>query len=195
MSEFPDLINCNILVIGLGYVGLPLALEFAKNKICKKKGLRLDRKVTGFDIDANRIYELKKNIDRTNELDAEDFIFLKDINFIDSLEKINKVDVCIVTVPTPINTSKEPDLKPLEEASKTVGKVLKKNFSEKTNATKPIVIYESTVYPGATEEVCIPIIENNSGLKLNEDFFCGYSPERINPGDKKHKNLMDWDSL
>ena len=190
VSNLPNFHNCNILIIGLGYVGLPLAVEFAKTKLCKKTGEELSRKVIGYDINSKRISELREGIDITNELSKEEINSLRSIELNDNLENINNIDVFIVTVPTPINSLKLPNLKPLIEASITVGKLLKKqqltNGSEKQN-TKPIIIYESTVYPGATEEVCIPKIEEFSGKVLNKDFYCGYSPERINPGDKNHR--------
>ncbi len=162
--------NYNVAIIGLGYVGLPLAIEFAKKY-----------KVVGFDIDASRISELAEVYDRTQEADIAS---LKQVvkgglkfglmlsSHIDDLIKSN---VYIVTVPTPIDQFKSPDLKPLLKASEMIAKTLKKG---------DIIIYESTVYPGCTEEDCVPILEKYSGLKYNEDFYCGYSPERINPGDK-----------
>lgn len=152
-------------VIGLGYVGLPIALEFAK-KI----------KVVGFDINEKRVDMMRNNIDPSNELEAADFDGC-DIHFTANLEELEDVNFFIVAVPTPIDTSKEPDIRPLIGASTTVGKVLKKG---------DYVVYESTVYPGCTEEDCIPVLEELSGLKWKEDFHVGYSPERINPGDKVH---------
>ncbi len=156
-----------IAVIGLGYVGLPLAAEFGKI-----------RKVIGFDINQNRIKELKEGIDRTLELNKEELAAAKHLKFTSTKEDIANAHIYIVTVPTPIDIHKKPDLSPLEKASELIGGILKKG---------DIVIYESTVYPGATEEVCVPILEKASGLKFNKDFFCGYSPERINPGDKEHR--------
>ena len=155
-------------VIGLGYVGLPLAAEFAK---------KYD--VTGFDIYEQRIDELKQAYDRTLELSEEQLkeALSNGIEFTSDPEALKKCNIYIVTVPTPIDKNKRPNLTPLIKASETIGKVLKKD---------DIVIYESTVYPGATEEVCVPVLEEFSGLKFNEDFYCGYSPERINPGDKEH---------
>lgn len=152
-------------VIGLGYVGLPIALEFAR-KI----------KVVGFDINQKRVDLMRKNIDPSNELEAKDFEGC-DIHFTADLEELRDVNFFIVAVPTPIDASKEPDIRPLIGASTTVGKVLKKG---------DYVVYESTVYPGCTEEDCIPVLEQLSGLKWKEDFHVGYSPERINPGDKVH---------
>ena len=157
-----------ITIIGLGYVGLPLAHAFAK------KGY----KVFGFDINTQRIKELQEGFDRTLELDERQLQEIKEnIIYTDKLEDIKESNIHIITVPTPIDKSNRPDLTPLIKSSQSIGKVLKKG---------DIVIYESTVYPGVTEEVCVPELEKVSGLKFNEDFFCGYSPERINPGDKKH---------
>lgn len=152
-----------IAVIGLGYVGLPLALEFAKHF-----------KVIGFDINENRIELMKQGIDPSSELEKEDFLN-KDIIFTNKIEALSAANVYIVAVPTDIDEHKVPNLTPLKKASETVGKAIKKGDT---------VIYESTVYPGCTEEDCLPIIEQISGLKFGVDFFAGYSPERINPGDK-----------
>ena len=154
-----------LAVVGLGYVGLPIALEFAK-KI----------KVVGFDINPERVALMRKNIDPSNELVSSDFDGC-DITFTNELEDLKDVKFFIVAVPTPIDQSKEPNIKPLLSASQTVGKVLKQG---------DFVVYESTVYPGCTEEDCIPVLEELSGLKFKEDFKVGYSPERINPGDKVH---------
>ncbi len=157
-----------IAIIGLGYVGLPLAHAFSKKYPVK-----------GFDIAKWRIDELRKGHDRTCELSDEQVneAIRNGIVFTDNLDEISDCNVYIVTVPTPIDEHKRPDLTPLIKASESIGKVLKLG---------DIVIYESTVFPGATEEVCVPILEKTSGLKFNEDFYCGYSPERINPGDKEH---------
>ncbi|UXR31988.1 nucleotide sugar dehydrogenase [Staphylococcus simulans] len=155
----------NIAVVGLGYVGLPVAVAFGKKN-----------SVIGFDINPTRIKELKENHDRTNEVTTED-LKVSDVEFTDSIDTLSQADFIIVAVPTPINKHNQPDLTPLISASKTVGKALKKGT---------IVVFESTVYPGATEEECVPVLEENSGLKAGEDFFVGYSPERINPGDKEH---------
>lgn len=154
-------------IIGLGYVGLPLAVEFGKLT-----------DVIGFDINQKRIEELKKGFDRTCEVGSQELKDSKGLAYSSDINDLKNVNYFIVTVPTPVDVFKKPDLKPLEVASKTVGSVLKKG---------DIVIYESTVYPGCTEEVCVPILEKISKLKFNEDFFCGYSPERINPGDKLHR--------
>ncbi len=156
-----------LVVIGLGYVGLPLAVEFGKKY-----------PTIGFDINAARIKELKKGIDRTLEVSSKELEAAKNLSFTTSIEDIKEANIYIVTVPTPIDKHKNPDLTPLIMASRTVGRVLKKG---------DIVIYESTVFPGCTEEVCVPELERESGLQFNEDFFCGYSPERINPGDKQHR--------
>ena len=166
--------NHKIVTIGLGYVGLPLAVEFAKKY-----------HVVGFDIDAKRIKELKVGTDKTLEVDEENLksVLIDNLNeekglFVtNKIEDISESNIFIITVPTPTDELNKPIFTPLIKASETVGKVLKKN---------DIVIYESTVYPGATEDICVPILEQNSGLKFNTDFFVGYSPERINPGDKKH---------
>ena len=155
-----------IAVIGLGYVGLPLAVEFGKI-----------RPTVGFDINKQRIKELKDGHDRTLETTDEDLKAATQLQYSEALIDLQDCQIFIVTVPTPIDKNKRPDLTPLIKASETVGKVLKKG---------DIVIYESTVYPGATEEDCVPVLEQHSGLKYNTDFYCGYSPERINPGDKVH---------
>ena len=151
-------------MIGLGYVGLPLAVEFGKT-----------RQVIGFDINNARVEQLKSGEDVTNECSIEQLKATKNLEYSSSLDDIRDAQIYIVTVPTPTDTLNRPDLRPLEAASRTVGGVLK---------VGDIVIYESTVFPGATEEVCVPILEKESGLKFNQDFTCGYSPERINPGDK-----------
>jgi len=156
-----------IAIIGLGYVGLPLAIVFGKK-----------RRVVGFDIDQNRITELKGGHDYTLETTPQELKDAVYLNYTSSIEDILDCEIYIITVPTPIDKHKRPDLTSLEKSSEMVGNVLNKG---------DIVIYESTVYPGATEEVCVPILEQQSGLKFNKDFFCGYSPERINPGDKEHR--------
>ena len=156
--------NLKIAIIGLGYVGLPLAVEFGKNF-----------STVGFDINRKRVDELRSGNDFTLEVNSEDLGRATHLIYTTEIEAIKDCNFYIVTVPTPIDDSNAPDLKPLESASKSVGKVIKNG---------DIVVYESTVYPGATEEVCIPIIEKESGLNFNQDFFAGYSPERINPGDK-----------
>lgn len=156
-----------LAIVGLGYVGLPLAVEFGKK-----------RPVTGFDINLKRIAELQKGVDHTLETSPQELSDAKHLSFSTSPEDLRACNVFIVTVPTPIDQHKRPDLTPLIKASETIGKVLKPG---------DIVIYESTVYPGATEEDCVPVLEKFSGLKFNRDFYAGYSPERINPGDKEHR--------
>ncbi|MBU2954451.1 Vi polysaccharide biosynthesis UDP-N-acetylglucosamine C-6 dehydrogenase TviB [Marinobacter sp. F3R08] len=156
-----------IAVIGLGYVGLPLAAAFGEK-----------REIVGFDINSKRVLQLKDGVDVTQEVSREELSAASGLSFTDNLEGIRDCQIFIVTVPTPIDEFKTPDLTPLVKASETVGQVLKQG---------DIVIYESTVYPGATEEVCVPVLEKVSGLVFNKDFFAGYSPERINPGDKEHR--------
>ncbi|MBS1557561.1 MAG: nucleotide sugar dehydrogenase [Bacteroidetes bacterium] len=154
-------------IIGLGYVGLPLAVEFGKVM-----------ETIGFDINPLRIDELKKGIDRTREVEESELKTIKHLTFSSEIHSLKTATCFIVTVPTPVDEFHVPDLRPLQSASQTVGSVLKKG---------DVVIYESTVYPGCTEEVCVPILEKVSGLTFNIDFFAGYSPERINPGDKQHR--------
>jgi UDP-N-acetyl-D-galactosamine dehydrogenase len=153
-----------IAIIGLGYVGLPLAVEFGKKK-----------KTLGFDIDAQRVKELRAGVDSTLEVTSEELSGAQFLSVTDDLAELRSADVFIVTVPTPIDQSRTPDLGPLISASESIGKVIQPGA---------IVVYESTVYPGATEEACIPVIEKVSGLRFNIDFYAGYSPERVNPGDK-----------
>jgi UDP-N-acetyl-D-glucosamine/UDP-N-acetyl-D-galactosamine dehydrogenase len=159
--------NKKIALVGLGYVGLPLAVEFGKK-----------RSVIGFDINKSRINDLENGIDPTLETTEQELKDAIHLSYTASVDDIKDCEIYIVTVPTPIDKHKRPDLTPLEKSSETVGSILNKG---------DIVIYESTVYPGATEEVCIPILEQQSGLVFNKDFYCGYSPERINPGDKEHR--------
>ena len=159
--------DVKLAVVGLGYVGLPLAVEFGKR-----------RSVLGFDINARRIEELKEGKDHTLEVESDELASAVNLRFSAEAESLAEANVYIVTVPTPIDQYKQPDLTPLIRASETIGRVLKRD---------DIVIYESTVYPGATEEVCVPVLESISGLRFNEDFYAGYSPERINPGDKEHR--------
>lgn len=156
-----------VAIIGLGYVGLPLAVEFGKKY-----------KTLGFDINKSRIQELIDGYDSTLEVDEYELKEVKSLKYSYDVNDLESYDFYVVTVPTPINESKQPDLEPLVKASKMLGAVVKKG---------DVIVYESTVYPGATEEVCIPILEEISGLKFNEDFYAGYSPERINPGDKEHR--------
>tara|TARA_Y100000589_G_scaffold138393_1_gene132421 strand:+ start:7752 stop:9017 length:1266 start_codon:yes stop_codon:yes gene_type:complete len=157
--------NNKIAIIGLGYVGIPLAVEFGKSI-----------KTIGFDIDKSRIAELKSGYDRTLEMSKEDLFSSKKLEYTTNINDTKNCNIYIITVPTPINSKNQPDLTPLIKSSESVGTVLKKD---------DIVIYESTVYPGVTEDECVPILESVSGLKFNVDFYCGYSPERINPGDKE----------
>ena len=158
-----------IAIIGMGYVGLPLAIEFGK---------KFD--VIGFDVKKERLEKLRAGIDVTCETSSEDLAAAKKLRFSDDEKDLTGCDVFIVTVPTPVDKYNRPDLTPLYRASETVGRTMK---------TGAVVVYESTVYPGCTEEECVPVLEKISGLKFNEEFFCGYSPERINPGDKKHSLL------
>ena len=181
-----NLANRTIAVIGLGYVGLPLAVEFAKKKVCVRSGAGLRRRVIGFDVNTQRLDELRQGIDRSNETSAAELRAAQLLEFINDPTELAEADVFVISVPTPIDSAKRPDLTPLEKASATVGKALKARAAQGVS-TRPVVIYESTVYPGATEEVCVPILERESGLRFNEGFCCGYSPERINPGDSKHK--------
>jgi UDP-N-acetyl-D-galactosamine dehydrogenase len=166
-AALKSLKESQIAVIGLGYVGLPLAVEF---------GRRIA--TVGFDINRQRIAELRAGHDHTLEVSESELKTADQLTFADDLDQIRPCNVFIVTVPTPIDEYKRPDLSPLESASRSVGQVLKRG---------DVVVYESTVYPGATEEVCVPILEKVSGLKFNQDFYAGYSPERINPGDKQHR--------
>ena len=159
--------NLTVAVIGLGYVGLPLAVEFGKK-----------RPVIGFDINEKRVTELQNGQDHTLEVSSEELKQATQLSYTASAEDLKAANVYIVTVPTPIDEHKRPDLTPLIKASETIGKTLKKG---------DVVIYESTVYPGATEEDCVPVLERVSGLVFNQDFYAGYSPERINPGDKEHR--------
>ncbi|WBU55511.1 nucleotide sugar dehydrogenase [Paracoccus sediminicola] len=162
IAALPDVTQAKVAVIGLGYVGLPLAVEFSAKY-----------QTVGFDISTKRIEELRQGKDRTGEV--ADLSVARELNFTNSLDELRDCNVYIVTVPTPIDDNHQPDLTPLLAASDTVGRVI---------GTGDVVIYESTVYPGATEDDCVPVIEKNSGLRFNSDFFVGYSPERINPGDK-----------
>ncbi|HBP28940.1 MAG: Vi polysaccharide biosynthesis UDP-N-acetylglucosamine C-6 dehydrogenase TviB [Advenella sp.] len=159
--------DIKLAIVGLGYVGLPLAVEFGKK-----------RSVLGFDINQKRIKDLQGGVDHTLEVSSEELAEAAKLSYSADPAELAKCNVFVVTVPTPIDDYKQPDLTPLIKASETIGQVLKKG---------DIVIYESTVYPGATEEDCVPVLEKCSGLKFNEDFFAGYSPERINPGDKNHR--------
>lgn len=162
-----ELSNVKLCIIGLGYVGLPLAVEFGKIY-----------PTIGFDLNINRINELDSGTDSTLEVPDAELKEVEQLKFTTDINTITDCNVFIVAVPTPIDAAKRPDFKPLEGASRTVARALKKG---------DVVVYESTVYPGATEEICVPLLEKGSGLKYNQDFFCGYSPERINPGDQLHR--------
>jgi UDP-N-acetyl-D-glucosamine/UDP-N-acetyl-D-galactosamine dehydrogenase len=162
-----DTVSAKIAILGLGYVGLPLAVEFSKVY-----------HTIGFDISKSRVKELKSGIDSTLEVSSEELELSSNLKYTNDLKEIEECNIYIITVPTPIDEDKKPDLKPLKSASISAGRVINSG---------DIVIYESTVFPGATEEICVPILEKISGLKFNQDFFCGYSPERINPGDKEHR--------
>jgi UDP-N-acetyl-D-galactosamine dehydrogenase len=159
--------NVKLCIVGLGYVGLPLAVEFGKKY-----------RTIGFDLNSNRVDELNSGTDSTFEVSNAELREVHKLEFTTDVGAIADCNVFIVAVPTPIDAAKRPDFRPLEGASRTVAKALKKG---------DVVVFESTVYPGATEEVCVPLLEQGSGLKYNQDFFCGYSPERINPGDKLHR--------
>jgi len=165
-----QLSDMQIAVVGLGYVGLPLAVEFGRK-----------RSVVGFDINESRIKELENYQDNTLETTQKELKDAIHLSYSSNLEDIKDCKIYIITVPTPIDNQKKPDLSPLKKASQSIGSILKKG---------DIVIYESTVYPGATEEICVPILEEQSSLSFNKDFYCGYSPERINPGDKEHRITM-----
>jgi len=163
----PSLADVRVAVIGLGYVGLPLAVYMARHF-----------PVVGFDVDLRRIDDLKRGVDRTREIGADEFALARHLTYSGERQALVGCNFHIVTVPTPIDRAKRPDFSALIEASRTVGGVLKRG---------DVVVYESTVYPGATEEICVPVLEKTSGLRFNEDFFAGYSPERINPGDRAHR--------
>ncbi len=187
--KLPDIEKCTIAIVGLGYVGLPLALEFARKKYSCVNKKELNRKIIGFDISQKRISELVNGIDNTNECELFDLNKLDNLEFTNDITDLDLAEVFIITVPTPIDKSKNPDLSFLQKACKFVGIALERNLS----LVSPVVIFESTVFPGATEEICIPIIKLNSGLSIYQEseksksFGYGYSPERINPGDNKHK--------
>jgi len=185
----PALNSCTVAVIGLGYVGLPLAVTFATPAACARTGAPLKRRVIGFDINSQRLEELRQGIDRTHETSREELQAAACLEFSADPAVLVEADVFVVTVPTPIDSAKRPDLTLLEKASATVGQALKARAARRAS-TMPVVIYESTVYPGATEEVCVPILERHSGLHFHAGFACGYSPERINPGDNEHKLTM-----
>lgn len=182
---YPEPSTCTVAVIGLGYVGLPLAVAFARAGTCLRTGQALCRRVIGFDINQQRLQELRQGLDRTQESSFEELQAATLLEFTAEVEMLPAADVFVLTVPTPIDGSKRPDLAPLHKASATVGAALRKR-AQAGASTLPLVIYESTVYPGATEEECVPILERESGLLFNKDFAVGYSPERINPGDREH---------
>ncbi len=167
MALDPDLDHLRIGVIGLGYVGLPLAVELGKRY-----------PTIGFDTDTARVAALRSGVDSSLEVESADLALASRLGYADRAEALAACNFFIVTVPTPVNDHKQPDLRPLQSASATIGELIKPG---------DLVVYESTVYPGATEEVCVPIIEKVSGLRFNRDFYAGYSPERINPGDKAHR--------
>ncbi|MET0815698.1 MAG: Vi polysaccharide biosynthesis UDP-N-acetylglucosamine C-6 dehydrogenase TviB, partial [Pseudoxanthomonas sp.] len=166
-AALPSRDQISIAVIGLGYVGLPLAATFGRRF-----------KTVGFDINAKRVAELRRHHDHTLEVSEDELREAGNLSFASDADDLKGCNVFIITVPTPIDEYKRPDLRPLVGASEAIGTVLKRG---------DIVVYESTVYPGCTEEVCVPILERVSGLRFNSDFFAGYSPERINPGDKQHR--------
>ena len=185
----PKLENCSVAIIGLGYVGLPLAIQIANQKTCQITGRKLERTVFGYDINKNRVKELGKGLDRNKIFSKQQIKKVKNIKFLSQKSLLRNVDVFIITVPTPINNKNEPNLSHIRDASKLVGELIRDIKDRKVN---PIIIYESTVYPGLTEEICVPLIEQQSNKKYNSanfknSFYCGYSPERINPGDHQHK--------
>jgi len=190
-NQLPNLNNCNVGVIGLGYVGLPLALKIANQKNCLKTQKKLNRKIIGYDLSKFRIDQLKNGIDKNNIFNKKIIKETKNIIFTNNKNLLKNVDIFIITVPTPIDIENNPNLHFIKEASKIVGESIK---SEERRKTNPIVIYESTVYPGVTEEICIPIIKEFSRKEYNSEnfyksFYSGYSPERINPGDSE--NTLD----
>ena len=184
----PNLDNCSVGIIGLGYVGLPLAIAIAKQNNCLLTKKKLDRLIIGYDTNEKRIEELKLGFDRNNIYNKEQIKKIKNIKFVSGKDFLKNVDIFIITVPTPITEQHEPNLSHIKEAWILVGELIK---NRKINSINPVIIFESTVYPGLTEEICIPIIEKQSSKKHNSpdyinSFYCGYSPERINPGDEKH---------
>ena len=190
-NKLPKLNNCNVGVIGLGYVGLPLALQIANQKKCLKTQKKLNRKIIGYDLNKLRIEELKDGIDRNNVFSKKIIKETKNIKFTNNKNLLKNIEIFIITVPTPIDIENKPNLHFIKEASKIVGESIRGEEGRKSN---PIVIFESTVYPGVTEEICIPIVEEFSCKKYNsknyyESFYSGYSPERINPGDLE--NTLD----
>ncbi len=191
--KFQDYKDCTVAVLGLGYVGLPLAIELSKHQKCLLSNIKLERKVIAFDINEKRIKALKKNFDETKEVSFDELNSAKNIIFTSNKLDLINASIFIITVPTPVDDANKPDLNILKKATYTVAEIMKKRYEIKkknNNNIIDVVIYESTVYPGATEEFCIPIIEEQKDLMLNKTFVCGYSPERINPGDKEH-NLIN----
>tara|TARA_Y100001968_G_scaffold163546_1_gene149618 strand:+ start:15196 stop:16545 length:1350 start_codon:yes stop_codon:yes gene_type:complete len=184
MYNLPSNYKCNVAIIGLGYVGLPIAIEIAKNNNCYKTDTPCHRNVMGLDINKSRISELKNGIDKTNEINSDEISIIQRIHLTTDYKEIINADVFIITVPTPIDSAKNPLLTPIKEASVTVGKCIKLRSKLSSKKTIPVIIYESTVYPGLTEEICLPILELESKSIIKKDFLVGYSPERINPGDK-----------
>tara|TARA_Y100000994_G_C15605193_1_gene406428 strand:+ start:249 stop:977 length:729 start_codon:yes stop_codon:yes gene_type:complete len=186
-QSYPNIYNSKVAVIGLGYVGLPLAVEIASNKKCHFSGETINREVIGFDINQSRILELKSNKDITSEVSSKKLKEATNIKFTSEIEDLFDSDFYIVTVPTPIDLNNKPDLSLLKKASVSIGKCIAK----RNKKSIPIIIFESTVYPGATQEVCVPLIEKFSNYKIDSTrdlcdgsiFACGYSPERVNPGD------------
>ena len=190
LKDFPEIKTCNIAVLGLGYVGLPLAYQFSKFKENLDATL-YKGKVIGFDINKKRINQLKLGIDNTNEVSKDELLQVQNLKFTSEQNQLVDSDVFIITVPTPLRDNNQPDFSALSNASRIVGEILKERNSLK-NKKVPVVIYESTVFPGATEEICLPILKQSSEMylykdKLNNSFALGYSPERVNPGDKKNR--------
>ena len=187
-NEYKKFSQCSIAVIGLGYVGLPLLTTFAKTRSCVFTNKPLNRKVIGFDINQSRVNELNNCQDKTNSVEKREIEKCrKNLFFTSNKNEISEANIFIVTVPTPIDENKDPDLNFIQKATEIVGEAINKNYvEEKKSNFKPLIIYESTVYPGVTEEICVPIIEKITKKKINRDFLVGYSPERINPGDKKN---------
>ena len=197
VKKYPNLQKCKVAIIGMGYVGLPLAVEIAKIKTCKITNKIIERNVIGFDTSKKRLSEIKNGYDWTGEISRDELLEIKFYDLTNDINIIAKADVFLITVPTPIDKLKKPDLTSLKKASISVGQAI--NIRANTQLledknTIPVVIFESTVYPGTTEEICIPLIEEQISLnrkKFNEEnFIYGYSPERVNPGDKNHK-LVD----
>ena len=182
--NLPDLNLCKVAIIGLGYVGLPLAVEFSKKLYSNPSVFPSPgKRIIGFDINQKRVSDLLLGVDETNEIDDLSPAILDNIYLTSDAADLSEADVFIVTVPTPIDISNNPNLAPIKSATEAIAKAINLRVSE----SAPIIIYESTVYPGVTEEICVPILENITSLELNKGFACGYSPERINPGDKSRK--------